>query len=131
MSKRNESQFKGYPIYIRPNAKGTIEVLDGADVYKWVSDDNTNGRWMAVLLCKSTYPKWGTDEMQTSIGVKLFVWTYGERKNYKGRDSEGKPIMESTGEYFWKEVGNMPINKQEYWDKISKAMEKFAPELPE
>ena len=127
-----EDSLKGYPIYLKDDAKGTIEVLDGKDIYKFINDKGDDGRWQAVLLVKSTYPKWGSEEMQTTLSVRVFSWRYREVRNYKGRDRDsGRPIYEGTGEYFWRQINVLPINSQHTWEDMRKAIEEYAKELPE
>ena len=88
-----------------------IKMLEAETIYRFWNDNETDGRWQAVLLVETQYGK----------SIRVYRWRW--RRGTKWNPDQRKRIP--FGDYRWFLEQQLTLNKQRLWDQIKGAVEGF------
>ena len=116
-----EIPLEDYPVKTIP---GKVEVLDARTMYRFKNPTETDGRWQAVCLLKSTYErKDGT--VGTSNKIRVYRWQWRQKRSYNPDTKKSTPY----GEYSWMVEETLTINQVKYAKQIMEIVGEFSEEL--
>lgn len=119
--KTEEIPISEYPVQVSP---GRLELVDAYTVYKFQNDMKTDGRWLAVCLCKSIFKKRDNTQGE-SKSVRIYRWQWRSATRWDADKKKRVP----TGEYRWFLEQQHTINKVEIWKSTKDAIEHFIKSL--
>ena len=112
MSEKEEIALSEYPVATVPEK---LELIDAVTIYRFKNDAKTDGRWLAVCLCRSAF----------GLSSRIYRWRW--RSATRWNNDTRKRV--STGEYSWFLEQAHTVNKKELWEKTKAAMDGFVEQL--
>lgn len=110
-----------YPVQV---AADRLELLDARTVYMFKNQTNTDGRWLAVCLCKSKFQRRdGTGGESNSVRIYRWRWRQGTKWNQEQR----KRVPD--GIYRWYQEQQTNLNKATIWEEIKEFVDEFMSKL--
>ena len=109
-----------YPVQ---EVEGKFRLLGAKTLYRFKNQTNTDGRWLAVCLCESTFMRQG--QPATSKSIRIYRWQW--RQSTKWDPQQNKRIP--TGYYRWFNEQQTTLNRRDFWEKIKEMVDEYIEEL--
>ena len=110
-----------YPVQIVP---GKFALLKAKTLYKFQNDNKTDGRWLAICKCESTFMKRDNTEGK-ALSIRIYRWQW--RQVTKWDPDQRKRIP--TSEYRWFQEQQTNLSRKDYWDKIKNVVDEYMKEI--
>jgi len=107
-----------YPVRTTP---GRFELVKAYTHYKFTNQTNTDGRWLATCVVKSSFSR-RDGSSGSELKVRVYRWRWREARKY----DQGKSV--GTGEYRWFVEETYTATKK-YWKQVIAKIQEFMAEL--